>query len=139
MDYFDKAKKASKQSNSSSIPALVVELLDAATKLHVLHLIVRGDASYAQHKALNEIYDALPDLADNLAESWQGATMSIPDYPQAKVPELNTVSDALNYIDSLKTKITKIQKTIDYSEIVNDLDTIKTQLNSTAYKLKFLA
>lgn len=139
MDYFDKANKVSKQSNSNSVPALVVELLDAATKLHVLHLIVRGDASYAQHKALNEIYDALPDLADALAESWQGATMSIPDYPLAKAPDLNNVSDAINYINNLKEKITKIQKEIKYSEIVNDLDTIKTQLNSTSYKLKFLA
>ena len=139
MDYFDKANKVSKQSNSNSVPALVVELLDAATKLHILHLIVRGDASYAQHKALNEIYDALPDLADALAESWQGATMSIPDYPLAKAPDLNNVSDAINYINNLKEKITKIQKRITYSEIVNDLDTIKTQLNSTSYKLKFLA
>ena len=139
MDYFDKANKVSKQSNSNSVPALVVELLDAATKLHILHLIVRGDASYAQHKALNEIYDALPDLADALAESWQGATMSIPDYPLAKAPDLNNVSDAINYINNLKEKITKIQKGITYSEIVNDLDTIKTQLNSTSYKLKFLA
>lgn len=138
MDYFNKANKVSKQSDSNSVPSLVVELLDAATKTHILHLKVRGDASYAQHKALNEIYDALPRLADGIAESWQGATQSIPDYPNAKAPELDNVSDAINYLTSLKGKIDRIQKKIEYSEIVNDLDVIKTQINSTVYKLKFL-
>ncbi len=110
MDYFDKANKVSKQSDSNSVPSLVVELLDAATKTHILHLRVRGTSSYAQHKALNELYDALPGLADGIAESWQGATQSIPNYPNAKAPDLDNVSDAINYLTSLKSKITRIQK-----------------------------
>ena len=52
--------------------ALVVELMNAATSFHKLHLSVTGDGSYAQHKALNEIYDALPELADTIAEGMQG-------------------------------------------------------------------
>lgn len=138
MNYFEEANKKAKASSSGSVPDLISELLDAATKVHILHLIVRGDSSYAQHKALNELYDALPDLADGIAESWQGATGEIPKYKVVQAPELNTVDDCLNYIEALRKNITKVQKSIDYSEIVNDLDVIKTQLNSAYYKLKFL-
>ena len=138
MNYFEKAKKVSKSSGADSVPGLVVELLDAAARLHILHLIVRGQSSYAQHKALQEIYEALPGMADGIAESWQGAEISIPNYPQTRAPELGSVEEALNYLVSLKAKITKIQKSVSHSEIVNDLDLIKTQINSTVYKLNFL-
>lgn len=127
------------QEQKLSIPELVTELLDASSKTHILHLRVRGTASYAQHKALNELYDALPGLADGIAESYQGATGEIPKYKFVACPELNTVNDCMSYIVKLRDKITKVQDNLPYSEIVNDLDVIKTQLNSTYYKLKFLA
>ena len=138
MDYLKKAQEDRKSSKANSVPNLVTELLDAASKIHVLHLIVRGASSYAQHKALNELYDALPDLADGIAESWQGATGQIPKYQFVAAPDLNSVKDCLLYIDSLRDKITAVQKTVRFSEINNDLDTIKTALNSAYYKLKFL-
>ena len=53
---------------------LVTELMNAATSFHKLHLKVTGVGSYASHKALNELYDALPDHADDVAEGYQGAT-----------------------------------------------------------------
>jgi len=138
MDYFKKAEEAKKTSKANSVPNLITELLDASSKIHVLHLIVRGNSSYAQHKALNELYDALPDLADGIAESWQGVTGEIPVYKFVAAPELKTVKDCLNYIDTLRDKISAVQDTVKYSEINNDLDTIKTALNSAYYKLKFL-
>mgnify|MGYP003638144918 FL=1 len=52
--------------------ALVVELMNASTSFHKLHLSVTGDGSYAQHKALNDLYDGLPELADTIAEGMQG-------------------------------------------------------------------
>ena len=60
----------------------VQSLMNAATSFHKLHLQVTGVGSYAQHKALNEIYDALPDLADGIAEGYQGACEVILDYPE---------------------------------------------------------
>lgn len=134
MNYFEKAK----ENKAYSVPELVTELLDASSKMHILHLSVKGQSSYAQHKALNELYDALPGLADGIAESYQGATGEILKYKFHSAPDLNTVPDCLKYIDELRTKITKVQSSIEYSEIVNDLDLVKTQLNSAYYKLKFL-
>lgn len=134
MNYFEKAK----ENKAYSVPELVTELLDAASKIHILHLRVKGQSSYAQHKALNELYDALPGLADGIAESWQGATGEIPKYKFQSAPDLASVADCLKYIDELRKKVTKVQSSIDYSEIINDLDVVKTQLNSAFYKLKFL-
>jgi hypothetical protein len=54
-------------------------------------------------------------------------------------PEMTTVKEAISYIEELHTKISKLQDTIQYSEIVNELDNIKSTLNSAKYKLKFLS
>ena len=136
MSYLEKAKEAKKK---SGIPALVVELMDAATKFHILHLTVTGPGSYAAHKALNELYDALPGHADDIAEGYQGATGTILDYPDVSAPKLGSVKSAIAYIEELHNKISDIQDVCTYSEIINDLDAIKTTLNSAKYKLKFLS
>ena len=141
MGYLDKLKDSKKK---SSIPGLVVEMLDAALKFHILHLTVTGPGSYAAHKALNELYDALPDLADGIAESYQGATGEIPKYPADMpsyvcAPEMSSVKEALVYIDELHDKISDIQDINSFSEIDNELDNVKATLNSAKYKLKFLS
>ena len=139
MSYIDKMK-----SKKDSIPALTVELMDAALKFHVLHLTITGPGSFAAHNALKELYDALPDHADTIAEGYQGATGEIPKYPadmpsSVCAPVMNTVKEAISYIDQLHSKIGRVQDGCEFSEIVNDLDTIKATLNSAKYKLKFLS
>ncbi len=42
LGYLDKVKE-----KKNSIPALAVELMDAATKIHILHLTITGAGSYA--------------------------------------------------------------------------------------------
>ena len=59
---------SSNSSLETSVAACVSELMNAATSFHKLHLKITGIGSYAGHKALNELYDALPDHADDLAE-----------------------------------------------------------------------
>ena len=46
----------------------ITELMNAQISFHKLHLKVTGEGSYAAHKALNGLYDAIPDLADTLVE-----------------------------------------------------------------------
>ena len=65
---------SSNSSLETSTAACVSELMNAATSFHKLHLKITGLGSYAGHKALNEIYDALPGHADDLAEGFQGAS-----------------------------------------------------------------
>lgn len=141
MKYMDKVASAK---TKITVPNLVVELLDATLKFHILHLTITGPGSYAAHKALNDLYDALPDHADTIAEGYQGATGEIPKYPADMpsyvcAPAMSNVKEALSYLEELCDKICKLQESLPYSEIVNDLDTIKSTLNSAKYKLKFLS
>ena len=118
--------------------ACVSELMNAATSFHKLHLKVQGMGSFAAHKALNELYDALPGHADDLAEGYQGASEKILEYSEAAPRTLATVADGLAYIRDMYQMVNGLQAKMPYSEIVNDLDTIKSTLNSIKYKLLFL-
>jgi DNA-binding ferritin-like protein len=117
---------------------LVGELMNAATSFHKLHLKVTGLGSFASHKALNELYDALPGHADALAEGFQGAAEKLLNYEDSAPRILNSVEEALSYIRELYQQTTSLQAVMPYSEIVNDLDMIKSTMNSIKYKLLFL-
>ena len=118
--------------------ACVSELMNAGTSFHKLHLKVTGPGSYSAHKALNELYDALPEHADALAEGFQGAAEVLLKYNEVAPKILNTIEDGLAYIRMLVDMINGLQSKMPYSEIVNELDTVKSTLNSAKYKLKFL-
>jgi len=114
------------------------ELMNARTSFHKLHLKVTGEGSYAAHKALNELYDALPDHADTLVEGYQGAAEKILSYKEVSPRTLDTVADGVNYLRDIYAMINKLQGMLPYSEIVNNLDLVKDSINSTKYKLLFL-
>ena len=118
--------------------ACVSELMNASTSFHKLHLKITGVGSFAAHKALNDLYDVLVDHADNLAEEYQGAAEILLKYNEVPNKTLNTVEDGLDYIRMLIDMVTGLQSKMPYSEIVNELDTVKSSLNSAKYKLKFL-
>jgi len=118
--------------------ACVTELMNAATSFHKLHLKVTGTGSYAAHKALNDLYDALPGHADDLAEGFQGAHEKLLSYSDAAPRKLDTVADGIDYLKDICDMVCKLQDKMPYSEIVNDLDTIKSTMNSAKYKLLFL-
>ena len=118
--------------------ACVSELMNAATSIHKLHLKVKGTGSYAAHKALNELYDALPGHADDLAEGYQGAAEKLLDYKEAAPRTLNTVEEGIAYLRDMYQMINALQAKMPYSEIVNSLDTVKDTINSGKYKLLFL-
>lgn len=111
----------------------ILTLLHAATNAHILHL---RSKSYAEHMALGTFYEELPDLVDALAESIQGLTGELIEYPA-------------DYYSPAPTAQQELQDLMDYvkenryslpndSEIQNQIDTIAELINSTAYKLKFL-
>ncbi len=118
--------------------ACVTELMNASTSFHKLHLKVTGIGSFAAHTALNGLYDALPGHADDLAEGYQGASSKLLDYAEVSPRKLNTVEDAISYLNDMTAMVNGLQAKMPYSEIVNDLDTIKSTINSARYKLTFL-
>ena len=129
---------SSNSSLETSTAACVSELMNAATSFHKLHLKITGLGSYAGHKALNEIYDALPGHADDLAEGFQGAAEKLLEYTDSAPRVLASVPEAIAYLRELKSMVNSLQSKMPYSEIVNELDNVKSSLNSTLYKLNFL-
>lgn len=122
----------------SKTAACVSELMNAATSFHKLHLKVTGIGSFASHKALNELYDELPDHADTLAESFQGAAEKLLEYQDVAPRVLNSVTEGLAYLREMTQMVSGLQSVMPYSEIVNDLDNVKSTINSIKYKLLFL-
>lgn len=117
------------------IGELIMACFHARTTAHVLHLKTR---SYAVHKALNEFYDGIVGLADNLAEAYQGEYGLITSYPVKYTP----YADALPMLDDLRTTVDDCQKSDCWSKtdthLNNICDEIRALIASTQYKLKFL-
>ena len=113
----------------------ILTLLHAATNTHILHLQTK---SFAEHMALNEFYQALPDLVDAVVEAAQGRTGKIIEYPvQYYAPAVNGLEELemlKDYVDEERHKEGIPQD----SEIQNLIDEIASQIDSTLYKLRFL-
>jgi hypothetical protein len=127
----DKQEKVAAAEKSSA--AFVMRLLHAATSAHILHLRSR---SFAEHKALDELYSGLPGLVDGVVEAWQGKNGLIEDYPAEYTlpPE-----SALEFVESLSKFVEDERKSLgDDSEIQNAIDEIVTLIDTTRYKLRFL-
>jgi len=128
-----------KSSESNPIVALVFELLNGVTKVHINHLRVNGSGAYAAHVAMGAFYDEVGDLADSIAEQYQGVTEKIISYPTtAELPTMSTAEDCLSYMRTLYDMVNEAQDYCTYSEIDNTLDEVKSLINSTKYKLLFL-
>lgn len=108
-------------------------LLNAATTAHILHLQTR---SYAHHMALNDLYDGLPELVDAVIEQFQGKYGIVTGYP-ADAPKLP--KDALGFVTELSSYVAVNRDFCEDSEIQNEIDAIASLIDSTMYKLKFLA
>ena len=123
---------------TSKVAMCIAELLAAAPAFHFLHLAVKGSGSYAQHKALNEAYDKLPDVVDAVAEGYQGVTETLLDLPEVGVIKFNDIEECLDFCREKYQTLTMIQEELPFSEVVNNIDLIKDVLNTLKYKLIFL-
>jgi len=149
MDFADyRSKRLSRPSTGANMEDMtldqhvaytVTKMLNGATAFHMLHLKVKGPGSYAAHKALQELYEGLPGHADALAEGFQGATEMLLTYQESSPKILNSVEEAVSYIRELYKCAADLQLKLPYTEIVNDLDNVKSLLNSVKYKLVFLS
>lgn len=118
---------------------LIILLMQARNLLHVLHLKALGLGSYAEHKALNDLYDSLPEHLDGLAETYQGITEEL--LKLDNFPEYNTISGtSLEYVRDINNKISSIRtkEKLKNSTIQNMIDSLQEEFYQTIYKLRFL-
>lgn len=119
---------------------LAFELLNGVTKVHLNHLLVTGTGSFAAHKAMNEFYDGIGDLADDVVEHYQGASEKLLVFPtNMSFPTMKSAQDCVSYLRGVYAKVNALQAVMPYSELVNTLDEVKSLINSTKYKLIFLS
>jgi DNA-binding ferritin-like protein len=121
-----------------AVGACVSELMNSTISFHKLHLKITGEGSFAAHKALGELYEGLPDLVDSIAEGYQGASEKLLKCTENSPKTLYSVEEAVYYIRELSSMISELQDKVPYSEVVNDLDNVKSKLNAAKYKLLFL-
>lgn len=119
--------------------AMIAHAQSMTVSLHQLHLKITGPGSFAVHKALGEFYEAMPGLVDAVAEQYQGAREKLLDIPAAPPYKCGTVQEALAHLKELYNEIVELQKMMPFSEIVNQLDEMKSLIASTKYKLMFLS
>jgi hypothetical protein len=102
------------------------------TLTHMEHL---RTSSYAQHKALQEFYDGIIDLADTLAETYQGYEGIM------KIPLLSTAPNGKieDHLAKRVLEIQKLRKSCDLSAIQNIVDEVVALYLSTVYKLRQLS
>ena len=118
------------------IMAFTMHLLHAASNAHILHWTTR---SYAEHQALGTFYEELPDLLDAFVEAFQGKYGLLHDFvADYKVPG----ADATAYLEMLKVEVETLRRAPGFpqdQELQNEVDNIANLINSTLYKLRFLA
>jgi hypothetical protein len=118
--------------NYDSIGKFFGVLMHSRNVFHIKHL---QSKSYAEHVALNELYDSLPGYIDDIVESYQGrcnCVISNYSFPIDNYEKKTALEYALlirQYIDDNR-KLLGI-----YSEIQNKVDELVGQFNSTIYKL----
>lgn len=121
--------------SDDSLGEMMFDLLHSATVTHIMHL---QSESFAEHMALGEYYEAIPDLVDALIEAWQGKNQQIlrgyGDYEESYEGV-----KPLDYLQELRDEFTQCRPLIgDDTELQNLADSIAEQIDSTMYKLRFL-
>ena len=103
---------------------------------HSVHLNTR---SYAKHVALNAFYDEIVELADGLAEAYQGRHgLMGPITLQSAKKTTNVIDFLQNQLDDLeKDRYVAFER--DDSALQNLIDGIVELYLTTLYKLRFLA
>ena len=127
--------KEEAQMEKSIVGEFIGTMLHSATITHFMHLKTK---SYAEHMALGAYYEGVVDLVDSIAEVIQGCYGEIiEDYPSAFG---NTSAQPLDYMQTLAEFVDSMRdKMPQESNVQNEIDTLKSLIDSTIYKLKFLA
>ena len=119
-------------SHEKTAALFVGTMFHSATITHLQHLATK---SYAQHKALQKYYEAIPDLVDAYAEAFQGRFGIITGYDV----EFHKNSNPKAYVKGLLDFLDEIKPTLPKdSDLVNLFDAVLNDVTSLKYKLENL-
>ena len=120
-------------SHEKNAALFVGTMLHSATVTHLQHFSTK---SYAQHKALQKYYEAIPDLVDAYTEAYQGRHGLITGYDV----EFHKHRDPKAYVKGLLDFLDEIKATLPKdSDLVNLFDAVVNAVTSLKYKLENLS
>lgn len=122
---------ASLKSSKVTPEVFISKLFQSRDTTHLAHLSTR---SYAEHKALNKYYDSLLDFIDSFVEAYQGLYGIV----KLEIPS-STDQNPIKHLEELHKFIDDNKKTFTDSALLNQIDEVKTLIQSTLYKLKNLS
>lgn len=113
--------------------AQVVSLLfNARTNAHIAHLQTR---SFAQHKALDDFYSQIIDIADSFAESAMGSTNQV--LTGFDIGQLHT-GEIVQFLQKQYKELLTLRGQFTEGHLVQLIDDACELYTSTIYKLSFL-
>lgn len=116
-----------------TIQEFVKHLFEIEVTAHIAHLQTK---SYAQHVALNTLYDDIVDLRDRFIESYQGKYGIITSYE--KTININEGKNIITYLREVSVKIENYRLTLTDGYLQQITDDILELIYSTKYKLENL-
>lgn len=115
---------------------LVGRVFATRNAVHLAHWAAKGEGSFARHKALGDLYDALVDKIDKIVEMYQGAFELL---GSLKVPDA-TPKDLLDHLNDevewLETNMDELSGGVRSLE--NALQDLGGVYYTAIYKLTYL-
>jgi hypothetical protein len=115
--------------------SLLSKLLDSQRQTHIFHLQTK---SFAEHKALQDYYDAIGGLVDGLVESAQGKYGILTGWKSFPTQEYQSSEQCITYLKTLLNDVASAYNIVKDTYLQNQLDEVTALINSTLYKLRFL-
>ena len=115
--------------------SLLSKLLDSQRQTHIFHLQTK---SFAEHKALQDYYDAIGGLVDGLVESAQGKYGILTGWKSFPTQEYQSSEQCITYLKTLLIDVASAYNIVKDTYLQNQLDEVTALINSTLYKLRFL-
>ena len=119
--------------------SLFSKLFESREMAHIYHLQVNGEmGSHAAHTALNDYYDGVLDLIDDLIETYQGQYGIVDGYETIDTNDTRT-KEKIEYFEELSEFVKHARKAISEEDthLQNIIDEVVALIYRTLYKLKF--
>ena len=114
-----------------SMALFLATLLHSGTNTHFFHWATK---SYAKHKTLGKFYENIIELTDQLAETYFGVYGQITEFPST----YHMPKEPLAYLQALQAFVKEARANLPQdSEIVQLIDNIAQEIDTTIYLLKF--
>jgi len=111
-------------------------LFHSRTQVHVFHLQTK---SFSEHQALGAYYDSIVGIVDGLIESYQGKYGILMNYTNLPIKNYTDSAQVVSYFIQLGEVVEILRQDVQDSYLQNQIDNVTELIESTKYKLRFLA